>query len=313
MVGTDIGGSVRVPAAHNGIYAFRVSARRTPYDGICLHGPASEQILCIVGPMAVSLRDCTFFLKTLLAAEPWNIDPYVLRMPWREVPKRRDFTVGVMWTDGVVQPHPPVTRVLKETVKKLEAAGIKTVEWKPYNHKQAWEIISGLYWTDNGKLQYEFMNVSGEPWYPLTKWILPENPQAKDRSIAENGDLLAQREVYKKQYLKLLNQAGVDFILCPTTVGAAMPVQKSKYWHYTAQWNLLDYPAIAFPAGQVDLAKDQVDKDYKPTSELDQYFYDLYKPEDFEKAPVGLQLVGRTYHDEEVASAMEVVDEILHA
>lgn len=304
---------MRVPAAHNGIYAFRVSARRTPYGGICLKDAGAEQILCIVGPMAVSLRDCTLLLKVLLNAEPWKIDPYVLRMPWREVPKRRDFVIGVMWNDGVVQPHPPVTRVFKESVDKLETAGIKLVEWKPWEHKRAWDIISSLYFSTNGKPYYDAMEASNEPWNDLTKWILPENPNAKERTPGEINALVAEREDYKKEYLRRLNEAGVDFIITPTTVGAAMPIQKSRYWNYTAQWNLLDYPAIVLPAGQVDVKKDVKDESYIPTSDIDKYFYDLYDPETFQSAPVSVQLVGRTYYDEELASAAEVIDEILRA
>ncbi len=261
--------------------------------------------------MAVSLRDCQLLLKTLEDAQPWSLDPYCLRMPWREVPKRRDFTIGVMWNDGIVEPHPPVKRVLKEAVAKLEAAGVKLKEWTPYEHKKCWEIIAALYWIDNGKVDFKAMEASGEPWYPLTKWILPENEYAKDRTIAENCAIVVERDQYKKEYLRRLNEAGVDFILCPATIGAAMPIQKARSWAYTAQWNLLDYPAIVFPAGQMDMEKDKKDETYVPKSEEDKYFYDLYEPEVFKDAPVGLSLVGRTYYDEELASALEVVQEIL--
>lgn len=310
--GTDIGGSVRVPASHNGIYSFRVSARRTPYGGICLQDAGSEQILCIVGPMAVSLRDCTFLLKTLLDAEPWKIDPYVLRMPWREVESRRDFVVGVMWDDGVVRPHPPVTRVLKESVETIQKAGIKVVEWKPWEHKRGWDIISALYFNTNGRSYYEAMDASAEPWSDLSKWILPENVNAKDRTHEETNALVVERDEYKKEYLRRLNEAGIDFILAPTSIGASMPIQKSRYWHYTAQWNLLDYPAIVMPAGQADATKDVKDADYEPRSDIDKFFYDIYEPRTFESAPVGLQLIGRTYYDEELASAAGVIDGILN-
>lgn len=39
----------------------------------------------------------------------------------------------------------------------------------------------------------------------------------------------------------------VDVILCPVGPGAAPPVDNAKYWGYTSQWNLLDYPSLVFP------------------------------------------------------------------
>lgn len=47
-----------------------------------------------------------------------------------------------MWDDGVVKVHPPVTRVLKEVVEKLkQKENVEIVEWKPWKHDEAWEII----------------------------------------------------------------------------------------------------------------------------------------------------------------------------
>lgn len=41
----------------------------------------------------------------------------------------------------VVRPHPPVTRALKHAKAKLQAAGIKVIDWEPYKHKHGWDII----------------------------------------------------------------------------------------------------------------------------------------------------------------------------
>lgn len=59
---------------------------------------------------------------------------------------KKKLKVGVMWDDGVVKPHPPVLRAMKELVDKLKVAeGVEVVEWKPYKHDLAWEIIVSSY------------------------------------------------------------------------------------------------------------------------------------------------------------------------
>ena len=49
--------------------------------------------------------------------------------------------IAVMWVDGVVHPHPPVTRALRELVEKLKLVDVfEIVEWKPYKHDLAHEL-----------------------------------------------------------------------------------------------------------------------------------------------------------------------------
>ena len=117
----------------------------------------------------------------------------------------------------------------------------------------------------------------------------------------------------------------VDVILCPASPGVASPLDCSRYWGYTSQWNLLDYPALVFPVTTVDPALDARDDEYLPKNEQDRYNHDLCKfsislytisietigkyqyltaqddgPERYLGLPVSLQLVGRRYEDEKV-------------
>jgi Asp-tRNA(Asn)/Glu-tRNA(Gln) amidotransferase A subunit family amidase len=56
----------------------------------------------------------------------------------------RPLTIGVMTDDGVVRPHPPISRVLKEVVAKLEAAGHEIVPWTPGTlHQECINIMVG--------------------------------------------------------------------------------------------------------------------------------------------------------------------------
>jgi Asp-tRNA(Asn)/Glu-tRNA(Gln) amidotransferase A subunit family amidase len=103
-----------------------------------------EQILPTIGPLSTSLAGCKLFIKTLLDAQPWFKEPNLLPFPWKteEFFKEKKLKIAVLWDDGVVKVHPPVTRAIKQVVEKLkEKRNIEIVEWKPWKHDLAWEII----------------------------------------------------------------------------------------------------------------------------------------------------------------------------
>lgn len=121
-VGTDIGGSIRVPAVCNGIYGYRPSVGLIPHGGVRdLNPPGTDGIRSTVGPMATSLRDCSLLLKTILEAEPWRYDSTSVLIPWASLTPARQLRIGVAADDGVFTPSPPARRVLQETVDLLRA------------------------------------------------------------------------------------------------------------------------------------------------------------------------------------------------
>ena len=242
-------------------------------------------------------------------------------IPWRdqesylEKSSGKKLKIGVIWHDGIVKPHPPVLRALREVVDKLKnVPSFEIVEWKPYKHDEAWKIISSVYFADGGQEETAAIDASGEPWRPLTTFILKENPYVEKLTVEEIWHWTVKRESYRTEYAKHWNNTAtatsetgelegmVDVILCPVGPGAAPPLDCARYWGYTSQWNLLDYPALVFPVTKVDLTVDVVDQEYVPTNEPDKYNHQLWNsgPEKYKGAPVSLQLVGRRYEDEKV-------------
>jgi amidase len=50
--------------------------------------------------------------------------------------------VAILWDDGIIKPHPPITMALHKVAERLHANEIfEVVDWKPYKHDLAWEII----------------------------------------------------------------------------------------------------------------------------------------------------------------------------
>jgi amidase len=119
-VGTDIGGSIRVPSICNGIYGFRPSVGLVPHGGVRdLTPPGTDGVRSTAGPMATSLRDCSLFLKTILQADTWKYDSTSISVPWTNLKPAHKLRIGVAQNDGVYTPSPPVRRALKQAVDLL--------------------------------------------------------------------------------------------------------------------------------------------------------------------------------------------------
>lgn len=280
-IGTDIGGSIRSPAANCGVYGLRPTSLRLPMSGLSATMVGQEHVVPVIGPLSTSLGGVKIFMKTLIDAEPWKKDPALVPIPWRmdsqlsaTSGQGKQLKIAVLWDDGVVKPHPPILRALQEVADKLKGIdGVNIVEWNPYKHDYAWSIIASLYFCDGGEENERVLKEGGEPWRPLSNFILRENEFVKKLSVGEIWQWQLRREEYRMEYAKLWDD--VDVILCPVGPGAAPPHDCARYWCYTSQWNLLDYPALVFPVTKVNPSIDIVENGYVPRNEKDRYNYEL--------------------------------------
>lgn len=252
----------------------------------------ADPIAGVIGPMSTSLEGIKLFMKTIIQSEPWLIEPALIPLSWNPplVSSTQRLRIGVMWHDNMVTPHPPITRALKEVVSRLQTlSNVEIIDWKPHLHDEAWAIISSLYFTDGGAEDSKTIAESGEPWRPLTKWIIKDNPCVKKLTPHQLYYWQEEREAYRKEYAKLWTDTAskrsetgelegmVDVFLCPVGPGAAPAHNTAKYWAYTSQWNLLDYPAIAFPVSEVNGGLDLYDGTFMPMTDIDEEHWKLCK------------------------------------
>lgn len=137
--GTDIGGSIRIPAAFNGLYGIRPSSGRLPYEGMANSMDGQNSVLSVVGPLSHSAASLRLLIKSLLSQQPWLHDPLVCEMPWRDDHEKQiqdlihgsqgdnkpKLAFGFMKHDGAVTPHPPVQRAMDIAVMALAKLGHK--------------------------------------------------------------------------------------------------------------------------------------------------------------------------------------------
>ncbi|KKZ60694.1 hypothetical protein EMCG_04621 [[Emmonsia] crescens] len=308
-VGTDIGGSLRIPAACTGIFALRPSFGRFP-NFLTKSGLAGqESVLSVNGPMAPTLESIKLFSSTVTNSEPWVRDPKCIPMPWRTVERKQRLKLAVLWDDGMVRPTPPVRRALRETVEKLRSAGHEVVDWEATGHEEGNDILDSFFLADGGKTVQQILIKANEPIRPE----MGRYSQAEDGGVQALWQLHVKRNKFQMQYMERWNACeGLDGLLTPTTPFASVEHTLFKHVGYTGVYNILDYSCLSFPCGvHVDAAVDVPAVDENELTKLDGEVQGEYKPSVVHGQPVSLQLVGRKLEEEKVVMMGEVILEAL--
>lgn len=121
-IGSDTGGSVRIPSAFNGITGLKVTHGR-----ISLHGTGLlSWTLDTIGPMALSVQDCAWMLQALAA--PDHRDPTTWHQPLEDFGRLRPSVRGmrIAMVEDAQLPSFMASGVVanwREAAKALESAG----------------------------------------------------------------------------------------------------------------------------------------------------------------------------------------------
>lgn len=262
--GVDCG----VPAAFGGCYGFKPTAGRVPAEW------AEEGVGCVVGPLARRVDGLQAWMKAVLDQTTGGADkPLATSSPWRPDVSTGEFTVGAMWDDGIIKPRPPVLPALRSAVGKLRAAGVKVVDWEPYDHQRGHAMLGPFYFPGGGKRYLAEFDKSGEYPLALVSRAFDDANRSQGNLVAglESSQALDQeRETYQQEHDALMTEQGVDFILGPAYAGAGALHDDAKYSHYTFIWNILDLPSVVLPSGlRCDKNVDVRDETYVPKSDMD--------------------------------------------
>ncbi|KAJ5124926.1 uncharacterized protein N7515_008751 [Penicillium bovifimosum] len=311
-IGTDIGGSIRVPANLQGLYSICPSRGRP--DPTLPHPP-------VAGPMATSLATTEYFMKSLLSSEPWNLDPNAVPIPWRKElaipPANRKLKIGVVFDDGVVKPQPPVTRAMRETVNALKVAG----------HEEVIEWDTSLHMTTTNLWTKGILADGGNHCRSLCQLV--DEPLIEGMIVGKEGDFLSLEEreqqfettkitiqtAFHKQWIS----SGIDALLTPVLPWVGYKPKtwvRSKQWiGYTGMWNLLDYAAVTVPVARADRRLDDGDVEWEGhlvRNESDEFNYSQYDIDLVHGMPICVQIVGGRFGEEKAVAVGKVVDELMN-
>lgn len=242
-VGSDIAGSVRVPALFTGVYGFRPTVNRLPFGKQAeLASKGWQGVQPTLGPIAHTAQDLTLFMKTLIQAEPWRYDSTAFAIPWHDAPKKDKLTIGVWEQDPDFPVFPPVARAMATAVDKLRAAGhnIKVIQAPPTI--KAMKIAMRWFALDQVNLPMKLLAAGNED--PIADLAAMDPAKFLDPGYVPNLDenirISADIHDYREEWAKIWRDAGIDVLLCPACRGSAVPHGEFGPLNYTILWNLLD-------------------------------------------------------------------------
>lgn len=228
-VGSDIGGSIRVPAHFCGIYGHKPTLDLVNMQGHIPGGnpglPDFSTLLAVGGPLARSASDLLAALKVLGGPGGWDARAWKWQMPEPRARSLKDFRVGYVIDDPIAPPTPEVRAVLENVVDRLGRAGAKMKQGWPEGLRPA-ELLA----------TYQFM---------LEAFLYSTAPPDEQERLRKTvGDMVAgknsgamssfadwqkqnfRRLAYRAQWQAYFDQ--VDVFLSPVAFSAAFPHDHSE-------------------------------------------------------------------------------------
>jgi Asp-tRNA(Asn)/Glu-tRNA(Gln) amidotransferase A subunit family amidase len=259
-VGSDGGGSIRVPAHFSGICGLKPTPGRIPATG---HFPTSVgpfALIGVVGPMARTVSDLKVLFEVMQG--PDDGDPSAAPVPVRW-PNRSDLKklrIGYFEDDG----RTPVTAETRATVRAaaeaLKRAGFQVEPFRPEGLEQARQLWWQFFGIAGGMLLRPMTKGREAELSPILKQYLTRVATQPSHTGQTLLDTWIMRDIVRMQVFSQMRKYPV--LLCPV---ASIPafrhgersweidgktVEYLDAWSYTEWFNLLGTPAAAVPFGR---------------------------------------------------------------
>ena len=288
-LGSDSGGSVRLPAHFTGICSLKPTPGRIPGRGHlppCV-GPFS--ILGAIGPMARTIEDVTLLFESLSGHDVLDPASAPVTLSKPSLADLRQQTIGYFEDDGLVPVTSETRLAIQNSVEVLQEAGFRVEPFRP----RTLELLRKLWWkffVRCGAMFYQ-PTIRGKETQlsPIFREFLSIAAADGPLGGIELLDAWAELDLLRSRTLQELENYPI--LLCPV---ASIPAFRHGERHWTiegrevayldavrhTQWfNVLAAPAAVIPIGQ--------------------------SPEGL---PIGVQIVARPYNDEVALSVAGVLD-----
>ncbi|MGA3135727.1 MAG: amidase [Terracidiphilus sp.] len=288
-LGSDSGGSVRVPAHFTGICSLKPTPGRIPGRGHLPPCVGPFAILGSIGPMARTMADVALLFRTLSGQDP--LDPVSPPLALREpgLAELRSNRIGYFEDDGLVPVTPETRATVNAAAAALRDAGFRVEPFRPRTLEQ----LRRLWWKFFVQCGAMFFapEIAGREHQlsPIFSEFLSFSAAVPPLTAAELLDAWAELDLLRSKTLAEMSEHPV--LLCPV---ASIPAFKhdERTWivegraveyldavRHTQWFNALASPAAVVPVGR--------------------------SPEGL---PIGVQIVARPFQDETALGIAAVVD-----
>jgi Asp-tRNA(Asn)/Glu-tRNA(Gln) amidotransferase A subunit family amidase len=288
-VGSDGGGSIRVPAHFSGICGLKPTPGRIPSTG---HFPPSGgpfALIGVVGPMARTVADLRALFEVMQGPDDGDAcaAPVPVRWPGKDEVKK--LRIGYFEDDGRTSVTPETRAAVRTAAKALRGAGFRVEAFRPEALEEARELWKKFFIEVAGVLIRPMFQGREQEQSPILKQFLEWSAAEPELTGESLLDAWIRRDVVRADFLAQMRKYPI--LLCPA---AAIPafrhgerawqiegktVHYLDAWSYTEWFNLLGNPAAVVPASH-----------------------------SAEGLPIGVQIAGRPWEEEQVlavASALE--------
>lgn len=326
-LGTDIGGSTRLPASWCGICALMPTAgwlEEVDQTG----APAGQDLITDeLGLMAATVDELASGLDVLSPPTSRSGQPLPLLRGWKNSPLA-GHRVGYYVDDGLLQACPAAQRAVRQAAEQLARAGMQLVAWTPPELPLAEALFNRYFCCDGGawlrnalagnpldRRVQQIQWLSGlKRWQtatlaPLLGLLGQSSLKRQLRPLGEHGPTAYQRcktdiLAYRQRFAPAMERDGIDLILGPATAlpayhhGASLDLGTGG--SYSLLFNLLGYPAGVVPAASVTPEETRVS--YRGPDLVKRAW--LRTVRGSAGLPIGVQLAARPWQEPVLLAAM---------
>ncbi|TPX34729.1 glutaminyl-tRNA synthase (glutamine-hydrolysing) [Synchytrium microbalum] len=327
-IGSDIGGSVRLPSSITGIYTIKPSSFRFAYNRSRIFHQGLPLIFPVNGPMAVSIDDLELYCKIQCTGNGGlarKLDPNVVPIPWSPLTFNRKLKLGYFVDNGFCAPVAPTANGIEAAVEALRRAGHEVVPFPSVVDTTA--VFEMALETFNGYTDVLRDIIYKQGDEGLCKAMRP-NPNVDPLAGGPTPSMTAERvwnavdvrETAKTVYLDKFTEMGLDAVLSPTLGIPSCEHDESAGLFaaisYTVTWNVLDMTAGVVPCHTVsdptgEDAPKALGRAFRHPGEEAVHLAYSKNPSVFKNSKVGLQVLGLHHDEERIIAVMRVIDSVL--
>ena len=289
-VGSDGGGSIRVPAHFCGICGLKPTPGRIPATGHFPQSAGPFALLGVVGPMARTISDLKVLFEVLQGPDIGDPSAAPVPLNWTQASEPRNVRIGYFEDDGRTSVTPETRNAVRKAAEALRSSGFEVEPFRPAGLEKARQLWWKIFGVAGGMLLGPMVRGHEDELSPILKefnsWVAAETPHTAQTLL----ETWIERDLVRIEIFDQMKNFPV--LLCPVASTPAFRHGERSWqidgkqinyldaWSYCEWFNLLGMPGAVVPVTQ-----------------------------SAEGLPIGVQIVAGPWEEELVLAIAQAVEE----